>query len=77
MGESKRRKDSQGDSYGNPDKDYLIKGLPIVTKKQSEQFIAITTQGAWYGIGIMAFAWVVIRFVGPSLGWWTLMDGPG
>lgn len=74
MGESKRRKDTQGDSYGNPDQDYLIKGLPI-TKKQSEQFITITTQGAWYGIGILAFAWVVIRFVGPSLGWWTLMDG--
>lgn len=76
MGESKRRKDVQGESYGNPDKDYLIPGLPI-TKKQSEQFIEITTKGAWYGIGIMAFSWVVIRFVGPSLGWWTLMDGPG
>ncbi len=75
MGESKRRKETQGESYGNPDKDYLIKGLPVITKKQSEQFIELTTKGAWYGIGIMAFAWVVIRFVGPSLGWWTLMDG--
>jgi len=73
MGESKRRKDVQGDSYGNPDQDYLIKGLPI-TKKQSEQFIAITTQGAWYGIFALVFVWVIIRFIGPSLGWWTLMD---
>jgi hypothetical protein len=71
MGESKRRKDALGEDYGSKGEEYLIKGLPL-TKKQSEQFITLTTQGAWYGIGIMAFAWVVIRFVGPSLGWWKL-----
>lgn len=74
MGESKRRQDQLGESYGNPDKDYLIKGLPL-TKKQSEQFIAVTTQGAWYGIFALVVVWIIIRFIGPSLGWWTLMDG--
>lgn len=74
MGESKRRQDQLGESYGNPDKDYLIKGLPL-TKKQSEQFIAVTTQGAWYGIFALVVIWIIIRFIGPSLGWWTLMDG--
>ena len=76
MGESKRRQDQLGDKYGNPEKDYLIKGLPI-TKQQSERFIAITTQGAWYGIFALVVIWIVVRFIGPSLGWWTLVDGPG
>ncbi|NJN32581.1 MAG: DUF2839 domain-containing protein [Synechococcales cyanobacterium RM1_1_8] len=73
MGESKRRKETLGEDYGNQEKEYLIKGLPL-TKKQSEQFIAITTQGAWYGIGLLVVAWVTIRFIGPSLGWWTLVN---
>lgn len=73
MGESKRRKETLGQNYGSQEKEYLIKGLPI-TKQQSEEFLAVTTQGAWYGIGALVVIWLVVRFIGPSLGWWTLSN---
>jgi hypothetical protein len=71
MGEAKRRKESQGDRYGQ--ENYILPWLPI-TKTQSEQFIKITTQASWVGIGLLVAAWVTIRFIGPSLGWWELVN---
>lgn len=73
MGESKRRQESLGEDYGTKQQEYLIKGLPI-TKQQSERFLAVTTQAAWYGIGALVVIWITVRFIGPSLGWWTLLD---
>jgi len=27
------------------------------------------------GIGALALFWIVVRFIGPAVGWWTLADG--
>jgi hypothetical protein len=62
MGDSKRRKASLGENYGQEEK-----------KSKGAQFVEITTTGAWTGIGVMVVGWVVFRFIGPSLGWWTLV----
>jgi hypothetical protein len=71
MGEAKRRKEQLGEKYGQSEP--ILPGLPI-TKKQSEQFMTLTTRGAWVGIGIIVVAWIVIRFLGPALGWWQVTN---
>ncbi len=72
MGEAKRRQDSRrsGRDLDAP----LLPGLPI-SNRQSEQFIAITSKGAWIGIGLLVAFWVTVRFIGPAFGWWQLADG--
>jgi hypothetical protein len=72
MGESKRRKTILGDDYGK-DVDRILPGIPI-TKKQSADFMAWTSRGAWIGIGGAIALWVTIRFIGPGLGWWELAN---
>ncbi len=67
MGEAKRRKSSLGEKYGQEDK--ILPWVPI-TKSQAEQFVELTTRGAWFGIGSMVVIWVIIRFIGPAFGWW-------
>jgi hypothetical protein len=69
MGEAKRRKETLGKDYGKEAR--ILPWLPI-TKSQSKQFLAITTRGAWIGIGIMATAWFTVRFIGPAFGWWEV-----
>lgn len=69
MGEAKRRKDALGDQYGK--EKYILPWLPI-TKTQADQFMAITTRGAWIGIGAMVAVWVTVRLVGPAFGWWEV-----
>ena len=71
MGEAKRRKNSLGEDYGQ-DTTKILPWGPI-TKTQASQFVAITTRGAWIGIGCMVFAWVIIRFIGPAFGWWEIV----
>ncbi|BAC91076.1 DUF2839 domain-containing protein [Gloeobacter violaceus] len=68
MGESKRRKDQMGALYGNPDKEYLIPGLPI-TKEQSRYWYKFTVTGTWICIGVIALIWVVVNF-GHYMKWW-------
>jgi len=66
MGEAKRRQElttAQG-----------AQKQPWWTKEKSAEFVRITTRGAWIGIGVMIAYWVVIRFIGPALGWWHLVD---
>ena len=70
MGEAKRRKAILGDDYGK-NKEKILPGVPI-TKQQSEKFMTWTTRGAWIGIGVLVSTWLVIRFLGPSLGWWMV-----
>ncbi|WP_413442164.1 DUF2839 domain-containing protein [Synechococcus sp. MIT S1220] len=53
----------------------IISWLPL-TQKQSQQFIALTTRGAWIGISGLVVFWITVRFVGPAAGWWTLADTP-
>jgi hypothetical protein len=45
-----------------------------ITRKQADQFVSITTTGAWVSIGILVLFWVTVRFIGPSFGWWVLSD---
>lgn len=40
-----------------------------------QRFVALTTRGAWIGIGALVLFWVTVRFIGPAAGWWTLADG--
>lgn len=69
MGESKRRKEALGEKYGQEEQ--IFSWLPL-TKSQADQFIKITTKGAWIGIGLMIAAWVTIRFIGPAFGFWQV-----
>ncbi len=69
MGESKRRKEALGEKYGQEQQ--IFSWLPL-TKSQADQFIKITTKGAWIGIGLMIAAWVTIRFIGPAFGFWQV-----
>jgi len=52
----------------------LVSWLPF-TRNQADQFVALTTRGAWIGIAALALFWVTVRFIGPAAGWWTLADG--
>jgi hypothetical protein len=72
MGESKRRKEILGDDYGKSEP--VIPWIPFWTKQKADQFVKVSTKAAWIGIFIMAGAWVTIRFIGPALGWWQLLD---
>lgn len=71
MGEAKRRQQQLGDDYGQEQK--ILPWLPI-TKRQSEQFVAWTTRGAWIGIIAMIGMWLTVRFIGPGFGWWEIVD---
>jgi hypothetical protein len=79
MGEARRRA-SQGLPPRRPrpkpeDGERIVSWLPL-TKHQTRQFMSVTTRGAWIGIGSLVVFWVVVRFVGPAAGWWTLADTP-
>ena len=53
----------------------VVSWLPL-TRNQTQQFMAVTTRGAWIGIGGMVVLWITVRFIGPAAGWWTLADTP-
>jgi len=69
MGDSKRRKDSLGEQYGQEQNIYPW--LPI-KKSQAQRFVSLSSQGAWLGIGLLVAYWVVARFIGPAFGWWDV-----
>ncbi|MBD2092744.1 DUF2839 domain-containing protein [Microcoleus sp. FACHB-1515] len=69
MGDAKRRKETLGDKYGQ--EATILPWLPI-TKTQAQQFVELSTKGAWVGIGLLVAYWVTVRFIGPSLGWWQV-----
>lgn len=52
----------------------LVSWLPF-TRGQADQFIQVSTRGAWIGIAALVLFWVTVRFIGPAAGWWTLADG--
>jgi Protein of unknown function (DUF2839) len=70
MGEAKRRKTTLGEKYGQEER--ILPWVPI-NKSQAEQFVKLTTRGAWFGIGLMVAIWVTVRFIGPSFGWWQVV----
>jgi len=74
MGEAKRRS-----AQGLPPRQ--TKSPPSATNSwwggngsTGERFVALTTRGAWIGIGALVLFWVTVRFIGPAAGWWTLAD---
>jgi Protein of unknown function (DUF2839) len=68
MGEAKRRKETAGAAFGQESR--IVSWLPL-TNSQAQQFVKITTKGAWFGIGGMVLLWVTVRLIGPAAGWWT------
>ena len=82
MGEARRRA-AQGLPPRQPQKDSkpvdesprIVSWFPL-TRNQTQQFMAVTTKGAWFGIGAMVLLWITVRFIGPMAGWWTLADTP-
>ena len=79
MGEAKRR-----EKLGLPKKKEYIKSereessrlfewLPL-TINQRDGLIALSIKASWFGIGVLVALWVVVRFIGPAAGWWTLAD---
>ena len=70
MGEARRRASrSAAQESGNIQRlsERVVSWLPL-TKQQTSQFMAITTRGAWVGIGALVVFWVVVRFIGQQAG---------
>ena len=79
MGEAKRRK-----TLGSPPKNNNIKSkheesvrlfewFPL-TINQRDSLIKLSIKASWFGIGGLVILWVLVRFIGPAAGWWTLAD---
>ena len=79
MGEAKRRK-----TLGLPPKNNSTKAkfddsprifewLPF-TINQRDSVIKLSIKASWFGIGGLVILWIVVRFIGPAAGWWTLAD---
>ena len=79
MGEAKRRQ-----TLGLPpkknntkiqfdDSPRLFAWLPI-TVNQRDNLIKLSIKASWFGIGGLIILWIVVRFIGPAAGWWTLAD---
>jgi len=58
-----------GEKYGQEQN--ILPWLPF-KKSQAQQFVSLSTRGAWIGIGVLIAYWVLVRFIGPSLGWWEV-----
>lgn len=51
----------------------LVEWLPI-TQNQKDNFIKMSIRGSWIGIVLLVLLWIVVRFIGPTAGWWTPAD---
>ncbi|HEY9661103.1 MAG TPA: DUF2839 domain-containing protein [Allocoleopsis sp.] len=69
MGDSKRRKETLGEKYGQEPN--ILPGVPV-TKGQAQKFVSWSTRGAWIGIAGLVLYWAVVRLIGPGLGWWQV-----
>ena len=45
-----------------------------LTIMQRDRLIKLSIKASWFGIGGLILLWVVVRFIGPTAGWWTLAD---
>ena len=79
MGEAKRRK-----NLGLPSRKIDIKNkedesprifewLPL-TINQRDNLIKLSIKVSWFGVAGLVILWVVVRFIGPAAGWWTVLD---
>ena len=79
MGEAKRRKSlglppKQNNIKGNTDESPRIFSFLPLTINQRDSLIKLSIKSSWFGIGGLIVLWVVVRFIGPAAGWWTLAD---
>ncbi len=79
MGEAKRRKklglsSKKNNLNSEVDKSpRLFEWLPL-TINQRDNLIKLSIKASWFGIGGLVVLWIVVRFIGPAAGWWTLAD---
>ena len=79
MGEAKRRKRLGLPPKKNNSKTHfdesprLFEWLPF-TINQRDNLIKLSIKASWFGIGGLVILWIVVRFIGPAAGWWTLAD---
>ena len=79
MGEAKRRKTLGLQTKKNSiptksdDSPRVFDWLPL-TIIQRDRLIKLSIKASWFGIGGLIILWVVVRFIGPTAGWWTLAD---
>ena len=77
MGEARRRIEQglppRQSKNKEPNSSRFFSWLPR-SDNPREQFYSITKIGAWIGIGLLAVVWIVVRFIGPSAGWWIPAD---
>tara|TARA_Y100000589_G_scaffold288032_1_gene289173 strand:+ start:738 stop:980 length:243 start_codon:yes stop_codon:yes gene_type:complete len=78
MGEAKRRKilglpPRELTPKKNDNSPRIINWLPI-TENQKDYFIKLSIRASWFGIAFLILLWVVVRFIGPTAGWWTPAD---
>ena len=77
MGEARRRSEQglppRQSKAQKEDSPRVVSWIPI-TQKQKAQFYSITQRGAWIGIGAAVVFWLVVRIIGPAVGWWTPAD---
>ena len=79
MGEAKRRKTLGLGPKKNitktnlDDSPRLFEWLPF-TINQRDSLIKLSIKASWFGIGGLVILWIVVRFIGPAAGWWTLAD---
>ena len=79
MGEAKRRKTLGLPPKKNNTKNKidesprLFEWLPF-TINQRDNLIKLSIKASWFGIGGLVMLWIVVRFIGPAAGWWTLAD---
>ena len=79
MGEEKRRKTlglhpkKNNTATKFDESPRLFEWLPF-TIKQRDNLIKLSIKASWFGIGGLVILWIVVRFIGPAAGWWTLAD---
>ena len=79
MGEAKRRKKlglpltKNNTKIQSEESQRFFEWLPL-TINQRDRLIKLSIKASWYGIGGLVILWIVVRFIGPAAGWWTLAD---
>lgn len=71
MGEAKRRQEALGEDYGTEPN--MISWLPV-KKQQLQKLYSIVMKGSWIGVFLVLLSWIVVRFIGPSFGWWEVVS---
>ena len=79
MGEAKRRKTlgfppKKNNNSNKVDQSPKVFDWLPITVNQKDSLIKLSIKISWFGIGSLVILWVIVRFIGPSAGWWTLAD---